>query len=94
MPFYVGVNKLPRSIETMNLLDFTRDSAWWAFNFVANYANIKYSYMMKDICAKQKELEDAAYKALSDFEQGAKSKCRYDLTTFCNNNTERVIYNL
>ena len=30
---------------------------WWAFNFVANWASIKFSYMKKDILAKQKEIE-------------------------------------
>ena len=30
---------------------------WWAFNFVANWASIKSSYMKKDILAKQKEIE-------------------------------------
>ena len=37
---------------------FSWNSAWWVFNFVANYANIKYSYMVKDIQKVQKELED------------------------------------
>ncbi|MBW2569872.1 MAG: C69 family dipeptidase [Deltaproteobacteria bacterium] len=31
MPFYAGVNELPELVETMNLIKFTRDSAWWAF---------------------------------------------------------------
>ena len=38
--------------------DFSWNSAWWVFNFVANYANIKYAYMIKDIQKVQKELED------------------------------------
>ncbi len=29
----------------------------WAFNFVANWAGIRFSYMKKDISAKQKEVE-------------------------------------
>lgn len=90
MPFYIGVNQLCRPLETMNVLEFSRDSAWWAFNLVANYATIKYSYMIKDIQAKQKELEDAATKLLADFESMG-TKSRSELTTLCNNNAEKVI---
>ena len=36
---------------------FSWDSAWWVFNFVANIANLKYSYMVEDILAVQRELE-------------------------------------
>jgi dipeptidase len=91
MPFYVGINKLPKSIETMNLSNFDRNSAWWAFNFVANYATIKYSYMMQDIREMQKELEDAAYFAVANFEKDAGKKSSSDLTAFCESNAEKVI---
>jgi len=30
---------------------------WWAFNFVSNFANLKYSYMIKDIQKVQSDLE-------------------------------------
>jgi dipeptidase len=91
MPFYVGVTELPPALQTMNLLEFDRDSAWWAFNFVANYATLKYAYMIQDISAKQKELEEAAYKAMSYFERTAQGKSRSDLTAFCNTNAAKVI---
>jgi len=91
MPFYVGIDKLPKSIETMNLIEFDRNSAWWAFNFVANYATIKYSYMMQDIREKQKELENASYEDVADFERDEGKKCSSDLTAFCENNSKKVI---
>jgi dipeptidase len=98
IPFYVGINKLPKSMETMNLIDFTRDSSWWAFNFVANYATINYSYMIKDIQEKQRELEGGAFdvqKAIEDaaktlWQNDQKNICRNFLSTFCNSNTEKV----
>ncbi|HII07635.1 MAG TPA: dipeptidase [Methanotrichaceae archaeon] len=71
MPFFVGVSHLPKCIETMNLLEFdfnSNESAWWAFNFVANYATIKYSYMMEDIREKQREMESVAYEEVSAFQ--------------------------
>jgi dipeptidase len=91
MPFYIGINELPESLETMNLCKFDRNSAWWAFNFVANYATIKYSYMMKDICDKQKELEDATYEAVAEFEKEPGKKSNNDLTSFCKKIAKNVI---
>ncbi len=36
---------------------FSWDSAWWVFNIVSNYAYLKYSYMMPEIRACQKDIE-------------------------------------
>lgn len=101
MPFYVGVTDLPRMIQTMDLLKFDfpsnseKDSAWWAFNFVANYATIKYSYMMEDLREKQFELEGAAYAAVSDpkkfFEKDPELISQLELTEFCDKNTKYVV---
>jgi dipeptidase len=99
IPCYAGINGLPESMETMILTDFSRDSAWWAFNFTANYATIKYSFMIKDIQDKQKELEGEAFDAQKAIDESAvvlinnnqEKFCREFLTTFCNTNTEIVV---
>jgi len=57
VPFYVGMTDLPTSYQTGNTEKFDRSVAWWAFNFVANWANLKFSYMKEDILAKQREIE-------------------------------------
>ena len=57
VPLYCGMDKVPQSFATGSLQKFSWDSAWWVFNFVANFANLKYSYMAEDIQAVQKELE-------------------------------------
>ena len=36
---------------------FSWDSAWWVFNFVANYANLRYADMLPEIQAVQRDLE-------------------------------------
>ncbi|HQJ47165.1 MAG TPA: C69 family dipeptidase, partial [Ignavibacteriaceae bacterium] len=41
-PFYTSITSLPKSYTVGNLSKFTRESAWWAFNFVANYANLRW----------------------------------------------------
>ena len=57
-PFYVGVdNPVPAPYYTGFSDKFDQQSAWWAFNFVANWAALKYSYIIKDIKEKQSELE-------------------------------------
>jgi len=57
VPLYCGIEAVPESFATGGLSRFTWDSAWWVFNFVSNYANLKYSYMIQDIQAVQAELE-------------------------------------
>ncbi|UCG52667.1 MAG: C69 family dipeptidase [Candidatus Latescibacterota bacterium] len=58
VPLYCGINEVPRSFAEGSIRKFSWDSAWWVFNFVANYANLKYSYMIKDIQKVQFEIED------------------------------------
>jgi dipeptidase len=60
MPIFCKSTKLPECMETMNLLDLRTESAWWAFNFVANYISLKYSFMVQDVVALQGKLEKAA----------------------------------
>jgi dipeptidase len=57
IPLYCSIQDLPEPFTVGDLQKFSWDSAWWVFNFVANYANLKYSSMVKDIQAVQKALE-------------------------------------
>ena len=57
VPFYCGIDALPKSFTGGSTAKFSWDSAWWVFNIVSNYAYLKYSYMMPEIRACQKDLE-------------------------------------
>jgi dipeptidase len=57
IPLYCGIDALPESFTVGSLSEFSWDSAWWVFNFVANYANLRYQYMAEDIQAVQRDLE-------------------------------------
>ena len=57
VPLYCCILDLPKPFTVGDLQKFSWDSAWWVFNFVANYANLKYSYMVEDIQKVQKALE-------------------------------------
>jgi len=57
VPLYCGIDAVPESYAIGGLGKFSWDSAWWVFNFVANYANVRYSRMIRDIQAVQRDLE-------------------------------------
>jgi dipeptidase len=58
-PMYCGITKVPESFAEGNgsMLEYSPTSAFWAFNFVSNWAYTKYNYMIKDIQKVQRELE-------------------------------------
>jgi len=57
VPLYCSITSVPEPFTKGDIRKFSWDSAWWVFNFVANFANLKYSYMVKDIQKVQAELE-------------------------------------
>lgn len=57
LPFYVGIDALPKSFTGGTIERFSWDSAWWVFNLASNYAYLKYSYMVPEIQAAQKDIE-------------------------------------
>jgi len=57
IPFYCGITEVPKSFSSGRRDVFDKNSAWWAFNFVSNWADLKYSYMIEDIKTAQNELE-------------------------------------
>ncbi|MCG2812026.1 MAG: C69 family dipeptidase [Candidatus Aminicenantes bacterium] len=58
-PMYCGIRQVPASFAkgTGNFSQFSWDSAFWVFNFVANYAYSRYCDMIQDIQPVQRELE-------------------------------------
>jgi len=59
VPMYCGIKEVPRSYAagTGDFDHFTWDSAFWVFNFVANYSYQRYSDMIVDVRKVQRELE-------------------------------------
>jgi len=58
LPLYMTLNQVPESYRKGDIRQYDPSSMWWAMNFVSNYANLKYSYMIQDIQKAQNELED------------------------------------
>jgi len=59
VPMYCGINRVPECYRQDNgsLLEYSATSAFWTYNWVANYAYSKYSYMLPDIKKVQSKWE-------------------------------------
>ena len=59
VPMYCGITAVPDCYREDNgsLLEYSSTSAFWIFNWVANYAYSKYSYMYPDIKKVQSQWE-------------------------------------
>jgi dipeptidase len=102
MPLYCGVTALPASFDTGDRGGqydvFSQTSAWWAFNFVENYSNLKYMYMIENIKAVRDPLEAEFFATQSAIEGAALALYATDpklaqsfLTTYTNAVANRVV---
>ncbi len=98
VPLYAGITELPKSYTVGSLGEFSRDSAWWVFNFVANIANLKFSFMGPEILEVQKELEGEFFtlqpiieKAALELMENDPDLARSFLTDYSINHAERVV---
>lgn len=57
LPFYLGVESLPKCLSTGSLDKVTMDSAWWVFNVVSNLTYARYSSISPEVGAVQKDIE-------------------------------------
>jgi dipeptidase len=77
-PLYAGITAIPDSFARGSLQKFSWDSAWWVFNLAANYAQLKFSYMVKDIQQVQQELEGNFFAMQPALEQTALAMLKND----------------
>ena len=98
IPFYCQITEVPESFSTGSRLIFDKDFAWWAFNFVSNWADLKYSYMIEDIKAAQKEVEGDFFAMQSAVEMAALDLYKKDpslavkyLTNYSNDAANRAV---
>ena len=99
LPFYPGGNGLPASVETMDVLKYDENSMWTAFNYVANYAMLKYSHMIQDIRSEQERFESRFFgeqqavegRALAMWNKGDQEGARNMLTEYTQTNAAQVL---
>lgn len=58
-PIYAGITKVPENFAVGNgsFHEVTWESAFWVFNYVSNFAYLRYADMIKDVQVVQAELE-------------------------------------
>lgn len=73
VPMYCGIQEVPKSfaVGTGDFHHFTWDSAFWVFNFVANYTYSRYCDMIKDVQVVQAELEGSFFSRQKEIEEAA-----------------------
>jgi len=98
VPFYCGMTELPEVYETGDLHKFDRETAGWAFNFLGNWADLKFSYMIEDIKAKQAEIENREFAVQPAIEMAAAELYKTEpeaaiefITNYAVNNAEDVV---
>jgi len=98
VPIYAGATELAKPFSTGNRYEYDENSAWWVFNFVSNWADLKFSYMIKDIKKKQEEIENQIYAFQPAIENAAKELydknpelARAYLTEYCINKGNAVV---
>jgi len=77
-PLYCCITEVPKPFATGSIKEFSWDSAWWVFNLVSNYANLKFDRIAPEIMAKQQSLETHFLTTHTDFEKQVMDIMRLD----------------
>lgn len=95
VPMYCGIKEVPEcfSINNGSLLDYSSTSAFWTYNWVANFAYSKYSFMMPDIKKVQAHWEsnfNSLVPSIDKLTVGMpEAQARIFLTDFSNSQAEK-----
>ena len=71
VPIYAGTTEVPVEWATGDRKNFDRDCAWWAFNFVNNYAQLNWNAMYPVIRERKFEIEDKLFAEQADVDAAA-----------------------
>jgi len=95
VPFVVGLSDVPPSYRSGHQAVFSRDSAFWAACYAHNVANLKWKYMIKDITARQDELESASVSMVAAMEEEfTKNQDMKTVEETYLSNMEKIVYSL
>jgi len=84
VPMYCGIKTVPECYRADNgsLLEYSPTSAFWIYNWVANYAYSKYSYMFADVKIVQSKWENDFNTLLPAIDKVATGMNENDARTF------------
>ncbi len=89
VPVFCSINAIPACYQKGNgdLYTYSPTSAWWAFNFVANWAYTKYDRMRPEIAREQLKWEEKFFTQLEGIDQKVITMTPEEKTTFLTNYT-------
>lgn len=98
MPLYAGVTKLAEAVQVGSRAEMDRKSAWWAFDFVSNWANLRWNAMHKDIRDRGDAIEKGFFDQQAEVEKKAAdlykqdpTKAREFLTDYTNTMVQKTV---
>jgi dipeptidase len=98
VPFYCNHIDLPEAYDSGSHAKFDPNNAFWVHSFAANWADLKFSYIIKDIQAMQNKVEGRQFAQQPAIENAALQLYKVDpqlaiefLTEYSNNNANRVV---
>lgn len=97
-PIYAGTTSVPEEWSTGDRKSFDQNCAWWAFNFIGNYAQLNWNAMYPVIREKKASIEseyfaeqaDVDAKALELYNSSGVDAAREYLTDYVYNNMEEL----
>jgi len=99
IPIRAGVGSIPEEFSSGDRSAFDRNSAWWAFNFVTNWACLRYDSMIEEIQREQRRIEAEEIRGQPEIDRQAQEilegqgteACREFLTEISNENALSVL---
>jgi len=98
VPFYCGITTVPEAYQIGRRDMFDRKSAWWAFDFVSNWSNLRFSQIIEDIRKAYTDFENTFLNLQPAVEARAQTLCKENpvacreyLTRYSNETAQRVV---
>lgn len=98
VPFYIGIDRLPKSYQFGDHWEFDRRVARWAFDYTDFHTQVAYSYAIEDVRKAQKKWEVSAVERTPDIDAKAlqlynesPQKATDFLTNYCCDNANSVV---
>lgn len=96
VPFSSKISDMPKAYQTGSGQKYDRESAWWAFDFVANWARLNYKRMTEvDIKPLQKQIEEMESNLVEKWDRDCEKldgpKAAEYITEACNENSDYVL---
>ncbi len=98
IPFYAGINTLPKAYQYGSPIEYDNKFAWWGYNIVSNWVSAMYNYALKDVQQMQLSLENSQISKQNEIEKEAlslyktdKQKAKEYLTSYCTDNADFIL---